>query len=122
MWNHRNLDDPVQHGIETVIKDHVDGYGYGVRRESQVDEINRSGLFGQVQTVSNSILHEQSITDCIEAWRSHATLFRQAGDRFPAVIEAISDFLAELGPQHVQNGMITVPYTTNIWMARLQAK
>ena len=36
-----------------------------------------------------------TIDECVEAWRSHATLERQAGDKFPEVIAGIEKFLHE---------------------------
>ncbi len=115
MWNHRDLDDPIQSRIESIIREHVDGYGYGTRREDQTDVINASDLFGPVHRIEGKVLHQQSIEDCIEAWRSHATLQRQAGDRFAEVIEAIAAYLRGLGVDSIQ-----IPYVTNLWAARLK--
>jgi ubiquinone/menaquinone biosynthesis C-methylase UbiE len=114
MWNHRQLDDPIQDRIESIIKSLVSDYGYGTRRESQTIVIESSGLFGPVVHLDASVVHEQSIGECVEAWRSHATLARQAGETFPSVIHAIEDYLKGLG----QN-TIRIPYSTNIWVARL---
>jgi len=113
LWNHRDLEDPLQAGIEKVIAQQVPGYGYGVRREDQTAVIDASGLFETVHRLEGRVEHRQSKADCVEAWRSHATLQRQAGERFEAVIAAIQRLLdATPGAQ------ITVPYTTRIWMAR----
>ena len=48
-------------------------------REDQTAFLNESNLFNQVIHLSSIIEHEQTIKDCIEAWKSHATLQRQAG-------------------------------------------
>lgn len=114
MWNHRDLNDPVQHDIEQIIHDRVQGYDYGSRREDQTAVIQASGLFGPVRQVEGTVDHDQSIEDCIEAWRSHATLERQAGPSFTAVVEAIEQYLRKLG-----RPSITIRYTTRIWMAQL---
>lgn len=114
MWNHRYLDDPVQSRIEGIIKTHVDGYNYGTRREDQTSVIDASGLFGPVTQLSSRVIHMQSVADCAEAWRSHATLERQAGSAFGAVIDAIESYLGGLN-----TATIRIPYTTNIWMAQL---
>ena len=116
MWNHRKLGDPVQKGIENVIKEHVNDYGYGARREDQTEVINASGLFGEVIHLDAKIMHEQTIDECVEAWRSHATLERQAGDNFGNVIEAIEKFLDS---KIAEGSVIEIPYTTNIWIAQL---
>ena len=115
MWNHRQLEDPVQAGIETIIKDHVPGYSYGTRREDQVAVIDQCGLFGPVIHIDSRVIHEQSIMECVEAWRSHATLERQAGVAFADIVASIERYLKILGVASVR-----VPYSTNIWVARLQ--
>lgn len=113
MWNHRDLQDPLQAEIESIIKSHVPEYGYGVRREDQTDVIVQSELFAGIDRIDGSVVHEQAIDACVEAWRSHCTLFRQAGARFEAVIAAIQKFLDGLGA-----AQISVPYTTRIWIAQ----
>lgn len=113
MWNHRRLDDPIQQEIESIIAAHVPGYDYGTRREDQTDVINASGLFGKVHTIEGNVTHAQSVTDCIEAWRSHGTLERQAGEAFTETVDAIAEFLFGL-----KRPSIEVPYQTRIWAAQ----
>ncbi|WP_285419010.1 class I SAM-dependent methyltransferase [Pseudomonas sp. efr-133-TYG-5] len=115
MWNHRNLEDPIQARIEAIIKERVAGYGYGTRREDQTAVIDASALFGPVVHLDARVIHEQSIAECLEAWRSHATLERQAGAKFHEVISAIDDYL-----QSLQTPSIQIPYSTNIWVAQLR--
>jgi ubiquinone/menaquinone biosynthesis C-methylase UbiE len=115
MWNHRQLDDPIQAGIETLIKERVTGYGYGTRREDQYAVIEACGLFGPPVHIDSRVIHEQTIAECVEAWRSHATLERQAGGAFGSVVAAIEGYLVALGKP-----VIRIPYSTNIWMAQLR--
>ena len=115
MWNHRWLDDPIQADIESIIKERVAGYNYGARREDQSEVIRTSGVFDKPIHLDARIVHEQAIADCVEAWRSHATLAREAGDKFSAVVEAISDYLFSLGTEAIR-----IPYDTNIWIAQLR--
>lgn len=115
MWNHRQLDDPIQAKIESIIKERVSGYGYGTRREDQTAVIEASELFGPVVHLDSRVIHEQSIQECVEAWRSHATLERQAGDNFPDVVAAIENYLMNLNTSSIQ-----IPYSTNIWLAQLR--
>lgn len=115
MWNHRNLDDPIQSRIEAIIKERVEGYGYGTRREDQTAVIDASALFGAVVHLDARVIHEQSIEECLEAWRSHATLERQAGAKFHEVISAIDEYLQSLDTSSIQ-----IPYSTNIWVAQLR--
>ncbi len=115
MWNHRLLHDPVQTHIESIIKERVSGYGYGTRREDQTGVIDASGFFGSVVHLDSIVVHEQTVGECVEAWRSHATLERQAGVRFLEVINAIESYL-----KHLETPLIQVPYATNIWIAQLR--
>ena len=113
MWNHRDLDDPVQRGIEDIIRAHISDYGYGTRREDQRPIIEASGLFEDVREVQGRVLHEQTVDKVVEAWRSHGTLHRQAGEHFHTIIEEIEKYLQSLGKT-----IITIPYTTRMWVAR----
>lgn len=113
LWNHRDLDDPVQAKIEAIISDYVPEYGYGTRREDQAAVIEQSRLFGPVIHIDSRIIHQQKIDECVEAWRSHATLARQAGQKFEQVVDSIGDYLSGLGRE-----VIEIPYSTNIWIAQ----
>ena len=113
MWNHRQLEDPIQRQIELIISIRVKGYDYGSRREDQRATIDDSGLFGSVVHLDARIVHEQTIADCVEAWRSHATLQRQAGPAFGDIVASIEDYLHSLHMTKIQ-----IPYLTNIWVAQ----
>ena len=115
MWNHRQLDDPIQMRIEGTIKERVKEYGYGTRREDQTETINASGLFGAVVHLDSRVVHEQTIEECVEAWRSHATLERQAGAAFGDVVTSIEKYLVSL-----KTPRIRIPYSTNVWVAQLR--
>jgi ubiquinone/menaquinone biosynthesis C-methylase UbiE len=115
MWNHRQLDDPIQAQIEEIIKAQVSGYGYGTRREDQTAVLDASGLFGPVVHLDSRVMHEQTIAECVTAWRSHATLERQAGVAFHDVVASIESYLKGLGTPSIQ-----IPYSTNIWVAQLR--
>ena len=115
MWNHRQLEDPIQSRIESIIKEKVPDYGYGTRREDQTAVIDASGLFGPVVHLDSRVMHQQSILECVEAWRSHATLERQAGVVFHDVVAAIESYLLSLGTPSIH-----IPYSTNIWVAQLR--
>lgn len=114
MWNHRDLEDPVQRRIETIIKSHIAGYSYGSRREDPTSVIDASGRFGPVQVIEGRFVWAMPRTDIIVAWKSHATLKRQAGNEvlFNRIIADISGYLAGL-PE-----TLDVPYTTRIYFAQ----
>lgn len=113
LWNHRDLQDPVQQGIEGIIRQAIPEYGYGTRREDQTDVIRASGLFTDITSVQGEVEHTQSPAEIVEAWRSHSTLHRQAGDKFASIIEQIEQYLDGLGRES-----IAIPYTTRAWLAR----
>lgn len=116
IWNHRDLNDPIQSGIEDVIKNVIPDYQYGSRRADQTSVIIESGLFDAVQPVEGYVRHAVSLDDCINAWRSHATLHRQAGEKFNYVADAIALFLKKTG-----KSIIEIPYKTQGWIARKSA-
>lgn len=115
MWNHRDINDPIQNKIESIIKAEIQGYDYGNRRQDQTEAIDKSGLFNAVKKIEATILHEQTIKDCIIAWKSHATLERQAGDKFQVIVKNIEDYLNSL-----KVNSIKIPYTTRVWLAQLK--
>ena len=110
-----NVCDMVQNQIDLLIKEHVPTYGYGSRREDQRNVIEASNLFNTVVQLNAPIIHEQTVQKCVEAWRSHATLARQAGDKFEHVVDAIEEYLHSLSAKTLK-----IPYLTNIWMAQLR--
>jgi ubiquinone/menaquinone biosynthesis C-methylase UbiE len=115
MWNHRKLDDPIQNRIESIIKDFIPGYSYGSRRQDPTAVVDSSGYFSPVKSLERTFEWEMPKSDIITAWKSHATLRRQAGEEvtFARIIAEISRYLATL-PQS-----INVPYATRIYFAQL---
>lgn len=113
LWNHRDLSDPLQSAIETIIHHHIPTYNYGVRREDQTEIIEGSGLFCRVNRMEDRFFVQLPVLDHIEAWRSHATLARQAEQNFETVIGAIKECLSG-------RTMIEVPYYTRVWYAQLK--
>ena len=115
LWNNRDLNDPIQAQIENIIKAEVSDYSYGSRRQDQRAIIEQSGLFKLPLHLNNIIVHDQKIDLFVEAWRSLATLARQAGSRFHFVVDFVEEYLRSL---HVDS--IQIPYVTNVWLARLK--
>jgi ubiquinone/menaquinone biosynthesis C-methylase UbiE len=115
MWNHRDLEDPVQKQIEAVIKAHIPDYSYGSRREDPSGVIDASQRFSTVSSIERAFLWEMPRSDIIAAWKSHATLKRQAGSdaRFARIIAEISSYLGGLP------ATVAVPYATRIYYAQL---
>jgi ubiquinone/menaquinone biosynthesis C-methylase UbiE len=113
MWNHRDLSDPIQSQIERIIQSHIPTYGYGTRREDQSSIIDKSGLFKAVIHLDSRVIHRQSVVECVEAWKSHATLERQADSKFGSIVDEIESYLVGL-----KLNQVIIPYVTNIWMAQ----
>ena len=114
LWNHRDLSDETQKAIENIIKSHVKNYDYGSRREDQTPIIEASGRFENIQQFEGRVVHSIPIKDIIEAWHSHGTLFRQAGDKFETIIAEIESMLKSFN-----RDFIDVPYETHGWIARV---
>lgn len=115
MWNHRDLTDDIQSEIEDIIKNNIEDYSYGSRREDQTHIIEKSGFFKEVFKVEGTVNHIQTIEACVQAWKSHATLQRQAGSKFNDIIVEIENFLKELGTSEIM-----IPYTTRVWLAQIE--
>ncbi len=112
MWNHRDLNDPLQNQIEEIIRQMIPDYNYGSRREDPTAIINESKLFGQVSYLEQEFKVEVPSNLFLDGWKSHATLERQAGQQFAAVLGRIQELL-----MHYE--VIAVPYSTRIWFAPL---
>jgi ubiquinone/menaquinone biosynthesis C-methylase UbiE len=111
MWNHRNLDDPLQAECERVISEAIPGYDYGTRREDQTAIIRASGLYEEPITIEGRVDNEITPEDFLIAWKSHATLQRQAGAMFDEIIGKLEQLVTD-------KEKVVVPYTTRIWVAR----
>jgi ubiquinone/menaquinone biosynthesis C-methylase UbiE len=115
LWNHRQLDDPIQQKIEGIIKTYIEIYDYGSRRRDQTKIIKKSRLFDTITKFEHDVTHLISISDWMEAWRSHATLERQSAGKFYNIISEIEIYL-----QSLDQKIVEVPYTSRAWMARLK--
>ncbi len=114
LWNHRDLNHPLQAKVEKLIQSKIEGYGYGTRREDQTDVIKASGLFEEPQYIEASYVADILAEAYVDAWRSHGTLQRQAGDQFYQIIDEIANICAQQGE------IIKVGYTTRLWAAKLK--
>ncbi|MEZ3508131.1 MAG: methyltransferase domain-containing protein [Lachnospiraceae bacterium] len=113
MWNHRDLENPLQKEIEDILKKEIADYNYGTRREDQTEIIDQSGLFRKVIYVEETVEHKILAEDFIEGWKSHGTVQRQSKEKFDMINEEIRKVIKAKGEKY-----ITVPYTTRIWMAQ----
>lgn len=113
IWNHRRLDDPLQAQIEAYIRSVAPNYRHGVRREDQSPVIAASGCYAEPVKAAIDFFCRQSVEDNIEAWGSHATLARAAGERFGEALAGIAALLRRSGETHLD-----LPYTTVLTLAQ----
>jgi ubiquinone/menaquinone biosynthesis C-methylase UbiE len=114
MWNHRDLDDPIQQRIESIIKSSIPSYSYGSRREDPTNIIDTSGYFSSTRSIEGAFIWKMPRADVVTAWKSHATLKRQAGSAllFDSIVQQIAGYIDKLPKE------IDVPYTTRIYFAQ----
>lgn len=120
MWNHRDLDDPIQKNIEEIILTQIPKYDYGSRRQDQKPILAATDFFDSIEFLEGKVEHQQPITECVEAWRSHGTLHRQANqddELFNNIVSDIETYLSSLNVEHIR-----IPYTTRIWVAKFHSK
>lgn len=110
-WNHRDLSDSMQQQVETTILRHLPCYDKGTRALDQTQIIASSRLFEPAEAITGRVIHRVKTVDWVNAWRSHATLVRQAGQGLEAIVK---DIEATLGGAN----FVDIPYTTNSWLAR----
>lgn len=115
MWNHRDITDKHQSNIESIIKKYVPQYDYGNRREDQYNFLRDSGFFKTITYINADTVHTQNKDDCVEAWRSHGTLHRQAGNNFYKIIDEIEGYLTKNSLNNIQ-----IPYNTKIWLGKFK--
>ena len=113
LWNHRDLEDPLQASIEALIRARTPGYTYGSRRQDPTALIEASRRFQPPQQWEERFMASVPREDFLLAWRSHGTLARQAG-------EAFEDILKEIEALIPGDALLQVPYTTRLWFAQLK--
>jgi ubiquinone/menaquinone biosynthesis C-methylase UbiE len=111
LWNHRDLEDPLQVEIERRIRTLLPSYSHGARREDPSPQVCSRGRFLRCAELSLDHVHEANAAEWVAAWSSHATLAANAGALMPEVVCAIKDAVGG-------NDRVCVPYRTRIWTYR----
>ena len=71
MWNHRDLDDPIQKKAEEIILKYVPNYERGVRREDQRPFFKKyQHLFDELFYIEVDFYVERTVDEYIKAWKS----------------------------------------------------
>lgn len=108
IWNHRDLDDPLQNNIENIIQNHIPNYDYGTRREDPTPLVLSSEQFRLLKHNKIPTTHQCHATTFLSAWHAHATLKRQAGATFDSILSGISKLIGT-------NTILKIPYHTQMW-------
>jgi SAM-dependent methyltransferase len=111
IWNHRDLDDPLQREIEAIIRRHVPQFEPGRRRGSPAADVAAHGAFDDIRAHEQPFVADVDRTQWLEAWRSHATLQRQAGSRVAPIMRDIDAAIPDIAT-------VRVPYVSRAWSAR----
>lgn len=110
IWNHRDLDDPLQKDVEGLIRGHLPDYDPGRRRRSPEPDLQAHGGWHALQAQEEHFVVDIPAEDWLAAWQSHATLSRQAGAKRPVI-------LAELRRLVGTARSLRVPYFSHLWTA-----
>ncbi len=115
MWNHRDLNDPIQREAEGIIMEFIPEYDRGVRREDQrpiIEEHN--DMFRDIFYMEVDFTLERTIDAYLNAWRSvrnrYWDLSTGEGRR---LFEEIAYEMRKRLPERFD-----IKYTTRAWTAR----
>jgi ubiquinone/menaquinone biosynthesis C-methylase UbiE len=114
LWNHRDREDYIQKEVDSLIYRNIPKFTRGSRSEDQTNTILASKAFSEVEFREERILHTIPTAEWLKAWRSHATLVKQAGSKLEKILTEIDVMVKSL-----TGDLIQVPYTTRIWAARV---
>ncbi|MDH3972682.1 MAG: methyltransferase domain-containing protein [Deltaproteobacteria bacterium] len=112
MWNHRNLNDPIQNRAEDIIVAFVPNYDRGTRREDQrpVLEQNKD-LFNDIFYSEIDFDVDRTIDEYINAWRSVKNKYWDlATEEGNILFQKITDKMREELPHTFK-----IRYTTRSW-------
>jgi ubiquinone/menaquinone biosynthesis C-methylase UbiE len=115
LWNHRDLDDPLQRELEAIIHRRVPRFDYGSRRRDPAKVVAASGAFEPLRRAAARFVTRVDSAAWLQAWRSHATLRGQAGAGFDALLLEFERLLRG-------RAQIEVPYHTRLWWTRRHAE
>ncbi|MCX2717425.1 class I SAM-dependent methyltransferase [Helicobacter sp. MIT 21-1697] len=115
MWNHRDLNDPIQQKAENAIVSIVPNYTRGVRREDQRPVIEaHQDLFDNIIYIEEDFYFHQSLENYILAWRSvknpYWDLETSEGQE---IFDKITAKMRQSLPKEFD-----IKYTTRCWSAR----
>jgi ubiquinone/menaquinone biosynthesis C-methylase UbiE len=109
MYNNRDLCEPTQRKVEHIIKKYVPEYQHGNRRERQDQFVKDSGFFEVVEFISFEEIHNVSIDDYCDAWKSVKNTYWD--------MELLERILKDV-KKELNTNKLRLPYYTNILIGR----
>jgi len=115
VWNHRQLNDPIQEIAENTIVEYVPDYDRGVRRQDQRPVIEEhSELFKNIFYLEVDFDVERTIDTYIKAWKSVKNKYWDVSkEEGSDLFQKITDKLRERMPKN-----FSIRYTTRAWTAQ----
>lgn len=115
MWNHRDLNDPIQKIAEDTIVEFVPNYTRGTRREDQRPIIeSRKDLFDNIVYTEEDFYFHQNIENYINAWKSVKNKYWDVATKEgEELLGKIMNKIKERLPKE-----FSIKYTTRTWSAR----
>ena len=115
MWNHRDLDDPIQKQAESIIENFVPNYERGTRREDQREIIEKNrALFDEIFYMEVDFYFNQTLENYILAWQSVKNKYWDlATEEGQELFEKITNTMRQKMPDRFD-----IKYTTRCWTAK----
>ncbi|WP_104697209.1 MULTISPECIES: class I SAM-dependent methyltransferase [unclassified Helicobacter] len=115
MWNHRDLEDPIQKLVEEIILSFIPHYTRGVRREEQRSIIEEhQHLFGDILFIEQDFSFHQTLENYISAWKSVKNPYWDLQtEEGRALFEKITQKMTKELPSEFD-----IKYTTRCWSAK----
>jgi ubiquinone/menaquinone biosynthesis C-methylase UbiE len=106
LWNYRDFSDDNQKLAQDVILKHLPNYDHGKRRKEYYPELKSH--FSSVRRIIFEFETPVIKSEWIDAWNSHLTLLKQAGDKMPAILKDMEEAIEEVD---------RLRYATHLWVA-----
>ena len=115
MWNHRDLNDPLQKSVEAIVEECVPNYERGARREDQRPVIEaHKELFDGLVYLEHDFYFTQSLENYLLAWQSVKNPFWDLDtDEGKALFERICEKIRAKLPNE-----FSIKYTSRSWSAK----
>ena len=115
MWNHRDLNDPIQQKAEEIILEFIPNYDRGVRRQDQRPKIEEhKDKFDEIFYLEIDFYFYQTIENYIKAWKSIKNKYWDLETKEgKELFEAITNKMREKLPKKFK-----IKYITRAWTAK----